>query len=43
MTFSISFPKVLNNTIGWKDLGESYDSLLGLEMITVDDSLKWFG
>ena len=43
MTFSISFPKVLSKTIGLKDLGESYDSLLDLEMITVDDILKWFG
>ena len=43
MTFSISFPKVLSKTIGLKDLEESYDSLLGLGMITVDDILKWFG
>ena len=43
MTFLISFPKVLSNTIGQKDLGKLYDSLLGLEMITVDDNLKWFG
>jgi len=43
MTFSISFPKVLSNTIGQKDLGESYDGLLGLGMITVDDNLEWFG
>ena len=43
MTFSISFPIVLSNTIGQKDLGKSYDNLLGLGMITVDDNLKWFG
>ena len=29
--------------IGRKDLGELYDSLLGLGMMTVDDILKWFG
>ena len=40
MTFSISFPIVLSNTIGQKDLGKSYDNLLGLGMITVDDNLK---
>jgi len=43
MTFLISFPKVLSNMIRWKDLGESYDGLLGLGMITIDDNLKWFG
>ena len=43
MTFSISFPKVLSNTIRRKDLGKSYDGLLGLGMMTIDDSLKWFG
>ena len=43
MTFSISFPRVLNKTIGLNDLGESYDSLLGLGIITVDNILKWFG
>ena len=43
MTFSISFPRVLSRTIGLKDLGESYDGLLGLGMITIDDILKWFG
>ena len=43
MTFLISFPKVLSNTIGWEDLGKSYNSLLGLGIITVDDNLKWFG
>jgi len=25
------------------DLGESYKDLLGLEMITVNDLLKWLG
>ena len=43
MTLSISFPKVLSKTIGLKDLGESYDSLLGLGMITIDNILKSFG
>ena len=43
MTFSISFPRVLSKTIGLNNLGESYDSLLGLGMVTVDDILKWFG
>jgi len=38
-----SFPKVLSKTIGLKDLGESYDSLLGLGMIIIDDILKSFG
>jgi len=26
-----------------KDLGESYNGLLGLGMITIDNILKWFG
>jgi len=43
MTFSISLFKVLSKTIGLNDLGESYDDLFGLGMITVDDLLKWFG
>ena len=43
MIFSISFPKVLSKTIGLNDLGKSYDGLLGLGMITVNDILKWFG
>jgi len=43
MTFSISFPRILSKTIGLNDLGESYDGLLGLGMITVNDILKWFG
>ena len=30
MTFLMSLPKVLRRTIGWKYLGWSYDSLLGL-------------
>ena len=43
MTFLISFPKVLSNMIGWKDLGKLYDGLLGLGIITIDNNLKWFG
>ena len=43
MIFLIIFPKVLSNTIGWKDLGESYNSLLDLGMITIDNNLKLFG
>ena len=42
MTFLISFPRVLSKTIGLKDSGESYNGLLGLEMITMNDILKWF-
>jgi len=41
--FSRSFPIVFNKMIGQKDLGELYDTLLGLEMTTVIDVLKWDG
>ena len=41
--FSKSFPIVFNRTMGWKDLGESYDALLGLGMIMVMNVLKWNG
>ena len=40
MTFSISFPRVLSKIIGLNNLGESYNGLFGLGMITVDDLLK---
>jgi len=40
MTFLISFSKLLRRIMGLKDLGESYDSLLGLGMIIVDEVLK---
>ena len=40
MTFSISLPKVLSNTMGLNDLGESYNCLLGLEMTIIVDLLK---
>ena len=39
--FSKSFPIVFKRIIGWKNLGESYITLLGLEMTTVIDILKW--
>jgi len=34
---------VLRRTMGLKDLGESYDFLLGLGMIMDVDVLKWEG
>jgi len=34
---------VLSRTIGWKDLGVLYESLLGLGIITVLADLKWKG
>ena len=40
MTILISLPNVLRSTIGQKDLGWSYNCLLGLRMITVDNFLK---
>ena len=41
MTFAISFPKVLRRTMGLKDFGKLYDSLLGLEIIIVNEVLKY--
>ena len=41
MTFLISFPNILRRTIGLKDLGELYDSLLGFGMTIVIEVLKW--
>jgi len=38
---SKSFPVVFNRTMGQKDLGESYNALLGLGMMMVIDVLKW--
>jgi len=43
MTFSISLPIVLSKTMGRKDLEESYNDLLGLEMIMDEDLLKCIG
>ena len=40
-SLSKSLPIVLSNTIGQNDLGKLYESLLGLEIITVVDILKW--
>jgi len=40
---SISFPNMLRSTIGLKDLGKSYDDLLGFEIIIVVKFLKWLG
>jgi len=43
ITFLINLPSVFSRTMGLNDLGKSYEDLLGLEMITVDDLLKWLG
>ena len=43
MTFSMSLPIVLSKTMGQKDLGESYNDLLGLGMIIDKDLLKCIG
>ena len=43
MTFSISFPRVLSKIISLNDLGELYNTLLGLGMTTIVDLLKWEG
>ena len=43
ITFSINLPSVFNNTIGWKDLGELYDDLFGLEIIINVNNLKCEG
>ena len=43
MTFSISFPKELRSTMGLKDLGESYNALLGFGITMVIEFLKWLG
>ena len=40
MIFSMSFPNMLKKTIGQKALGESYNSLLGLEIIIDINTLK---
>ena len=39
----MSFPNVLSKTMGWKDLGESYDSLFGFGITIVVDDLKCNG
>ena len=43
MTFSMSLPTILRRTIGLKALRESYDFLLGLEITTIVDLLKYKG
>ena len=43
MAFSISLPIVFSRTMGLNDLGELYDSLLGLGMMTDDDALNCGG
>ena len=42
-TFSMSLPRVLRRTIGQNTFGWSYEVLLGLGMIIVDKTLKYFG
>jgi len=39
----MSFSMVLRRTMGLKDLGKLYSSLLGLGMIIDIDVLKWEG
>ena len=41
--YDLPFSRVLSKMIGLNDLGKSYDDLFGLEMITIDNLLKWFG
>ena len=41
--FSKSLLVVLSSTMGQNNLGELYDVLLGLGMITIDNILKWVG
>ena len=43
ITFLINLPSIFSKTIGLNDFGESYEVLLGLEIIIVDDLLKWLG
>ena len=43
ITFSMSLPSVLRRTMGRNAFSWSYDDLLGLCMITVDETLKYFG
>ena len=41
--FSKSLLVVLSSTMGRNNLGKSYDILLGLGIMTVDNILKWVG
>ena len=43
MTFLMSLPSIFNSTISLNILGKSYKALLGLEMITDDNILKYIG
>jgi len=43
MTFLMSLPTVLRRTIGLNDLGESYNFLFGLGIMTIVDILKCNG
>ena len=43
MTFSISFSNILRRTMGLNDFGESYDFLLDLGIMIVDEDLKYNG
>jgi len=43
ITFSMSWPNVLRRTIGRNAFSWSYEGLLGLGMIIVDKTLKYFG
>ena len=43
MTFLISFPNILRRTMGLNDFGESYNFLLGLGMMIVNEDLKYNG
>jgi len=40
-TFSMSLPRVLSKTMGWKVFGLSYEGLLGLRIMIVDEVLKY--
>ena len=42
-TFSMSLPRVLRRTMGQKAFGWSYEDLLGLGIIIVDEILKYSG
>ena len=43
MTFSVSFPSRLSKTMGWKDLGKSYNSLFGFGIMIIIEDLKYNG
>ena len=39
----MSLPRVLSRTMEWKAFGLSYEGLLGLEIMIVDEVLKYSG